>query len=240
MENAVYIGLSRQMALRDTMDARAHNIANMNTPGFRAQQPIFAQHMASIGGGQEVSMVSSVPGYMTMTPGAMRRTGEPLHAAIVGPGFFGAQAPDGSQAYTRAGNFQRAADGTLITAGGAQVSSQGGGAIVIPARSTNLTIDEGGTISNQDGKIAQLMIVEFDDAAELRPLGATLYASDTKPAPAEKSKVAGGTVESSNVNPIQGMTEMVDVLRSYQSLQNILQQENERMRSMISTLTKQG
>jgi flagellar basal-body rod protein FlgF len=238
MENGIYLGLSRQMVLRSVMETTAHNVANMSTPGFRAQKPVFAAALASVGGGQQASFAAQGGAYKPNTPGALRATGSPLHAAIVGPGFFGATAPDGRQAYTRAGDFQRAADGTLLTAGGAPVSAPGGGAVTIPDDAQNLSIDGAGVISDADGPIARLMLVEFADPDAMRPIGAGLYVTDEAPADATESRVAGGMVEGSNVEPIGEMTAMVDVLRSYQSVQDVLSKENERILQAIERLTR--
>ncbi|HBH26851.1 MAG TPA: flagellar basal-body rod protein FlgF, partial [Rhodospirillaceae bacterium] len=140
MENSIYIALSRQVALRRAMDATAHNVANMSTPGFRAAHPLFREALTATGPGEASSFVSQAGDYKDMRTGALRRTGSPLHAAVVGPGFFAARAPSGQVAYTKAGEFQRGPDGALLTAGGASVLSQGGGAITLPAGAQSVSI----------------------------------------------------------------------------------------------------
>jgi len=240
MSNSIYIGLSRQMALRSVMDTTANNVANMNTSGFRREEPVFVEELSRIGNGQSASFVKNGGTYKPDVSGSMRSTGSPTNAAIAGSGFFGVQSPAGGQAYTRSGDFQRAPDGTLLTSSGAKVSSQGGGSINIPADSVEISIDENGVIANQNGAIAQLMVVEFQNPGVLMPLGGGLYASNENPTPAKNSRVMGGMVENSNVEPIGEMTGMVDTMQSYQGIQKLLESENERLRSVIQKLTRQG
>lgn len=220
------------------MDASAHNLANMSTSGFRASHPLFRQELVGIGSGQTASFVVSEGTYKDTRPGAMRRTGAPLNAAVAGNGFFGAKAPNGVQAYTRSGDFQRGSDGTLLTSGGAEVSAQGGGRITIPANAQALAIDESGVISADGAPIGRLMVSEFTDPRAMTPIGGNLYVTDEAPQEATKSRVMGGMVENANVEPILEMTGMVDILRSYQSVQQLLQSENERLRSAVQKLTR--
>lgn len=237
MENSIYIGLSRQVALRDSMDTIANNIANLSTPGYRAQNMVFEEYLTKERDDYDpMSFVNDRGQYMTTTPGSVSVTGNSLDVSIAGPGYFGVQGPNGV-AYTRAGNFQMDANGTLRTASGDRVASAGGGDIVIPAGSTEVHIDETGIVSNQNGQLGQLMIAEFDNQNSLNPIGNNLYETPDAPLPPTNSRVKQGTLEGSNVQPVLEMTRMIDTLRSFQSLQNILQQENDRMKSVIQKLT---
>ena len=155
---------------------------------------------------------------------------------------------DGEIAYTRAGNFTVGTDGTLMNAAGIKVADAGGGDIVIPAGSTEISIDERGFVSNQNGQIGQIMVVEFDNVQTLNPLGNTLYSlgpneDGTLPDPkddVEDTRVFQGVLEGSNVKPIIEMTRMIDILRSHQSVERALQGENERLRNAIRTLTQRN
>ena len=240
MGNSIYIGLSRQMALRSVMDTTANNVANMNTSGFRKEEPVFLEELSKVGGGETASFVKNGGTYKPDIAGSVRSTGSPMNAAISGSGFFGVQSPNGGTAYTRAGDFRISSQGELITAGGANVSSKGGGAITIPSGSSSLNIDENGRISNQDGEIAQLQVVELSNPQTLAPIGGGLYVGGGTSAEAKNSKVMGGMIENSNVEPISEMTGMIDVMQTYQSVQKIVGEENERLRSTIQKLTRQG
>ena len=131
METPIFIGLSRQIALRANMDIIANNVANMSTPGYRAQNMVFTEFLASPDGQEkleekEFSMVLDYGQFENSDPGEMRFTGNPLDAAIEGPGYFGVQTPEGVM-YTRAGNFQVNTNGELVTGMGQLVADAGGG-----------------------------------------------------------------------------------------------------------------
>src|SRR5690606_8260318 len=98
--------------------------------------------------------------YKTTSPGSMEQTGNQLNVALQGPGFMNVQMANGEVGYTRDGNFQRAADGTLLTSAGLPVLGQGG-PIVIPPNATEISIDERGMMSDQNGVFAQLALSEF-------------------------------------------------------------------------------
>jgi flagellar basal-body rod protein FlgF len=239
MENSIYIGLSRQMTLRTNMDIIANNVANVNTPGFRGQNMLFAEFISDPRGQKDpLSFVYDYGQYQMTDQGSMRQTENPLDVALEGPGFLGVVLPDGGVGYTRAGNFQLSQDGTLMTAGGLPVADANGSPITIPAGSTQVKFDDRGFISNQDGEIGQLMIAEFENTQELVPYGNTAYKTDAAPMEATNTVLKQGLLEGSNVEPVVEMTRMIDTLRSFQSLQRMLESENERLRSAIQKLTR--
>ena len=106
MENPIFIGLSRQLALQKNMDVIANNIANMNTPGYRAQNMVFTEYLADPKGARDpLSMVLDYGHFQQTEEGPVSVTENPLDVALGGPGFFGVQTPEGIK-YTRAGNFE--------------------------------------------------------------------------------------------------------------------------------------
>jgi flagellar basal-body rod protein FlgF len=239
MENGIYVGLSRQMVLRTNMDIVANNIANVNTPGYRGQNLLFKEYISDPRGADyPLSFVYDVGQYQDTVAGAVKVTGNALDVALGGPGFLGVVGPDGKVAYTRDGGFTMDADGILRTSAGHAVAGQGGGQITIPRDSSEIHIDRKGVISNQDGPVGQLTVVEFDNVQKLDPMGDNLYTTTATPKNAEKTTVRQGALEGSNVQPVIEMTRMIDTLRSFQSLNNILQTENERLRTMIQRMTR--
>ncbi len=238
MENSIYIGLSRQIALRNNMSIVANNIANMNTTGFRGQNPIFKEYISDPRyNGDALSFVQDYGQYKKTAQGSIEQTDNPFNIALNGPGFMAIQAPDGSVGYTRDGNFQKDAQGTLVSSAGYPIMGQGG-PITIPSNATEISIDEKGVISDQNGIIGQLQIVEFDNIQQLKPIGNNIYAYDGNTKNAEKTVVKQGFLEKSNVNPITEMTKMIEILRQYQSTQKLLEGEHERLRSAIRKLTQ--
>lgn len=246
MENPIYIGLSRQVALRAQMDLIANNVANMSTPGYRAQNMVFTEFVEKPKGRHDslrkqdpISMVLDYGHYQVNEAGPMQFTGNQLDAALNGPGYFGVRAPGSDETvYTRAGAFQVNVQGELVTGTGHQVMGQGGGVIVIPDDAKQIKIGEDGAIATEDGEIGRLMVVEFDDLQALEARGDGTYASEEDGNPAQNTRVIQGMVEGSNVKPVLEMTRMIDVLRSYQQAQRLLQSEHERQRTMIQRLSR--
>lgn len=238
MENSVYIGLSKQVVLRENMNIIAQNVANVNTPGYRGQNMLFTEYIEDPRYMKEdISMVLDYGQYQMTDPGSLKETGNPLDIALVGNGFLGIQTPNGVQ-YTRAGNLTMDSEGVLRNARGMAVASDGGGDIVIPRDAKEVSIDKKGIVSTEEGQIGQLMVVEFENYQELNPAGNGLYETTAAPIPAEKTAVLQGKLEGSNVQAVVEMTRMIDVLREYQAVQNMMQSEHERLRSSAQRLAK--
>lgn len=238
MENSIYLGLSRQMALQNNLNIVANNIANMNTSGFRGQNLLFEEYISDPRYGDDaLSFVYDYGQYQMTSPGSLTQTENPLHVALNGPGFMAVQMPNGQTGYTRDGAFQKSADGTLLNASGWPVMGQGG-PITIPAGSTEISIDERGMISDQNGTIGQLQIVEFENVQELEAVGNNLYTTDGAFTAATNTVARQGFLEGSNVNSIVEMTRMIEILRDFQATQKLLESEHDRLRSAIQKLTR--
>ncbi len=238
MENSIYLGLSRQVVLKTNMDIVANNIANMNTTGFREQTPLFEEFLSDPRyNDDELSFVQTYGQYQNTTPGALESTENPFHVALKGKGFMGVQMPGGETGYTRDGNFQKSGDGTLVNSAGFPVMGQGG-PIVVPNNSTEISIDEKGIMSDQNGSFAQLQIVEFDNVQELEAVGNNLFKSTGASRPAQETVAVQGFLERSNVNSVVEMTNMIEILREFQSTQKLLETEHERLRSAVQKLTR--
>ena len=241
MENSIYTGLSLQMALQAKMDVVANNIANLNTPGYRGQNMVFTEYLAKTDNGDKpkdnLSMVLDYGHYQNMQAGPMQMTGNPLDTALQGPGWFGVQMPQGTM-YTRAGNFQINVNGELVTGTGMLVSGEGGGTIVIPPEAKEIKIAKDGTVSTDAGEVGRIGVFEFANDQDLQATGNGLYKTDAAANPAEKTQVLQGMLEGSNVQPVLEMTRMIDVLRTYQNTQKILQNEHDRERTMIQRMTR--
>jgi flagellar basal-body rod protein FlgF len=241
MENALYIGLSRQMVLQTQMNMVANNIANINSPGYREQDLLFREYVADPKGqGPSYSMVYDVGQYSNTAPGVIQTTGAPLDVALNGPGFFTIATPQGVR-YTRAGSFSLNASGEVITPAGDKLASAGGSSITIPADAREIHIDEQGNISTQNGIVGQIGIVEFASTAALKREGNGLYSAPAAaaPLPASNTRARQGLLEGSNVNGVVETTKMISILRDYQSLQRMIQTEHDLERSAIQRLTGQ-
>jgi flagellar basal-body rod protein FlgF len=240
MENSLYVGLSSQVVLQENMNIIANNVANLNTPGFRGQNMIFQEYLERERGMKEdLSLVNDYGQYQVTDPGPVKVTGNPLDVALIGPGFLGIQTPGGVQ-YTRSGNLAITAEGTLVNARGMLVASAGGGSITIPPDAKNVYIDQNGAVSTDDGQVGQLMIAEFNNYQTLNPTGNGLYETTETAIPAKGTTVIQGKLEGSNVQAVVEMTRMIDVLREYQSVQNMMKTEHDRLRTAIQKLTSQN
>ena len=127
MENALLVGLSRQMALNHELDVVANNIANIDTTGYKADNALFGQYLmprasdqSFAGQDRRISFVQDRASWIDMSQGAIQRTGNPLDVAIDGKGYLVVQTPRG-QRYTRNGAFSINGVGQLVTSDGDQV-----------------------------------------------------------------------------------------------------------------------
>ncbi len=240
MENSLYVGLSAQVAMEAKMALIANNVANAATPGYRNQNVLFKEFISDQRRMKEdVSLVFDYGQYQSTDAGSIKLTGNPLDVALVGPGFFGVQTPEGVQ-YSRAGNFALNAQGELVTSRGYRVASQGGGSIVVPEDAKYLSIDHKGAISTDQGVVGQLMVAEFADYQKLDPAGNGLYKTDQPATPAAETKVLQGKLEGSNTQPVLEMTRMIDVMREYQAVQRFMQSEHDLQRTMIQRLSQRS
>lgn len=242
MENTIYVGLSRQLALQEHMQIVSNNIANMTTVGYRGQNMMFTEYLSNPRGKVDnpkdpLSMVLDYGQYQVTRPGPIKNTGSPLDLALSGPGFFGVQTADGLQ-YTRAGNFALNANGEIVTAAGLPVAGSGGGAIVIPRAAKEVKIAQDGTVSTDQGQVGQIMVTEFDNLQDLKPSGENTYKAANGGRPATDTKVMQGMVEGSNIQPVVEMTRMIEISREYQSIQRMLQSEHDRQRTAVQRLSQ--
>ena len=118
------------------------------------------------------------------------------------------------------------------------VASEGGGEIQIPRDAREVTIDRSGNISTENGIVGKLMIVEFEHYQNVNPEGNGLYKAEEAAIPAEDTQVLQGRLEGSNVQAVVEMTRMINVLREYQAVQNMMQSEHERLRSSTQRLAR--
>ena len=240
MENPLYIGLSRQVTLRRQLSVVANNIANADTPGYKAQRMQFVQHLTdagSTGPGRdaEIAMVIDRAVIRDTRPGRMESTGDPFDVAILGSGYLVVETESGPR-YTRGGHLAIDGESRLVDSNGLPVLGADDRAITVPDSGRNLAIAADGSVSGDLGPIGRLKLVAFDNEAELKPLGGGLLASDQAPREAEGATLAQGMLESSNVQPILEMTRMIEISRRYQSIQRLLQDEHNRQRDSIGRL----
>lgn len=236
MENALYVGLSRQVVLQAQMEMVANNVANINTPGYRAQNLLFTDYIADPKGQDApYSMVYDYGQYTSQQPGTMHTTGAPLDVALQGPGFFQVETPQGPR-YTRAGSFTLNASGEIVTPNGDRAG------VSIPKDAKFVTIDEKGQVATDAGVVGALQVVEFANTESLVREGNGLYRADGNAAPtaATNTRTMQGMIEGSNVQGVVETTRMINILRDYQALQRMIQNEHDLERGAIQRLTQRN
>lgn len=253
MENALLIGLSRQIALHRELEVVANNIANMNTTGYKADNAVFeefvapiAQHGRFTGADRRLSYVQDRATWHDFKPGPLQQTGNALDVAIDGDAFFVVQTNRGER-YTRNGSFQINANGELVTTSGDRVLGDGG-PIQFQATDSKVSINPDGTITVQESGLStsdaargKLRMVRFDNLQRLRKDGASMFAAPngvTPTDPSANTRVIQGSLEGSNVRPVLEMARMVEVTRTYTQIAGLIQQHGDLRRSSIDKLAE--
>src|SRR5579859_995777 len=172
MDSGMYAALSGLLARSQALDTAANNAANTTTKGFRAETNYFRDTLLGPhAGNSQLNTVLNDYGviggdWVKTGQGQLTPTGNPLDAALQGTGFFVVRAAAGVR-YTRAGNFQRATDGTLRTAKNEPVLDVNGNPIVLPPGEVDIALD--GTVSVAGGVAGRLDLVEFPKGTDLVP-----------------------------------------------------------------------
>jgi flagellar basal-body rod protein FlgF len=242
MENALLVGLSRQMALGRELDVIANNMANVTTNGFKARESRFQEFTMPVARAntfrpqdRALSFVVDAGTALDTSQGAIETTGNALDAAIKGDGFFAVQTPGGER-YTRNGAFTLDAAGQLVTSDGYPVQGDNG-PITIGPQETDLAFAPDGTVSTSQGQRGHLRLVRFNDPSALQNEGGNLFSASVPPQPAGlTSRVEAGTIERSNVKPVIEMTRLIEVNRAYTNVAGMMSRLDDMKRSAISRL----
>jgi flagellar basal-body rod protein FlgG len=236
------IAATGMAAQQTNVDVIANNIANANTTGFKsgraAFQDLIYQSMVAEGAltstdgtvrpvGMNVGLGVHSTGLVRLaSQGGLLETSNPLNLALDGQGYFVINRPDGSQAYTRDGNFQLNAEGQIVTLDGYEVAP----GIVVPADSREIVINQEGIVmaylSNEvdPTELGQITLATFVNQAGLKPIGNNLLEqtgasgdpATVLPGEAGIAVLRQGYLENSNVNIIQQITDLISAQRAYE------------------------
>lgn len=227
MENAVFIGLSQQMALKRQLDITANNLANVNTTAFKSEHPLFEEFLVANFADRSMSYVQDYGSYRDLREGEFSHTGRPLDAAISGEGYFTIETDQGVR-YTRNGSFRLDPDGNIVTINNNYLLDETGRRITVDQQFQEISIAPDGTVTTAPGQTQKIELVRFNNPQILKQVGDGLYDSEGfEPAPAVEAKILQRTLEKSNVQPILEMTAMIDIMRAYQSAQKLLDAEHD-------------
>ncbi len=251
MIRALYTAASGMNAQQANIDNVAHNLANVNTAGYKKShvefEDLFYQHTRVPGSatgtgeapvGLEVGLgTRAVATSRDFTSGSFRSTGSSLDLAIEGDGFFQINLPDGSTAFTRAGSFHKDAQGLVVTAEGYALDPQ----ITIPENATSVTVSKDGVVSatipgqSAAQQIGTIELATFQNAAGLTPMGGNLFQvtsasgePQTGPAGTEqRGRLVQGFLEDSNVSVVEEMVNMILGQRAYEASSKVLKTADE-------------
>lgn len=243
MDNALFVGLSRQMILRREMEIIANNIANMDTTGFKVESMMQktdpAEPAVTLGGPRPVKFVAPDGVARDFGQGVLSMTGGELDMAIEGQGFFQVQTPQGPR-YTRDGRFTTDPTGRLVTQGGHAVLDASGGEITIDMEKGQVSVGADGTLSQGNEQVGKVGMYAFANPGALEKAGDNLFrnASNLAATPAAEAKLRQGFLEGSNVKPVIEITRMVEVSRAYESTSRMMDSEHELSRRAVERLGK--
>ncbi len=231
-------GLEAQQVKLDTI---SNNLANVSTNGFKRSRAVFQDLLyqdvrqpgarssvqTNLPSGLQIGTgVQSVATERLHSQGNLQKTGNSKDVAIQGRGFFAVQLPDGTTAYTRDGGFQLDENGQLVTASGFPIEP----AVVIPPNALSISIAGDGTVSitepgnTNDVQVGQMQLSTFINPAGLQSIGDNLYRETTASGPRNDSAPGNNGagllrqkyVETSNVNVVQEMVDMIAAQRAYE------------------------
>ena len=217
MSTALYNTLSAAVASSHAVDVTAHNIANADTTGFRAQRLTFQEVL-----GRETPPVAAAETLPDSRRGALEHTGRPLDLALPGDGYFVLGTPDGPR-FTRAGAFHVSADGVLSSPEGYAVLGQGDAPISVSPDARSVSVGEDGTVK-VDGQEVGTIRVAYVAQHDLLAEGARLVARPgAEVGDLREPKIESGALEGGNFDVVQGMMDLIRSSRSYETATKVMQ-----------------
>jgi flagellar basal-body rod protein FlgG len=252
---ALSIAATGMLAQQTNVEVIANNLANMNTAGYKRQraefQDLLYQNIEQVGaqssdtgtvipsGIQLGAGVRTSAVYRVTGQGDLQTTSNPYDLAIQGQGFFRITQPDGTDAYSRAGNFALSPEGQIVTDKGYTVAP----GIAIPTNALSVSVNAQGQVSalvpgqTAPQQLGQFELVRFANEAGLSAQGDNLF-TETPASGAPQSGVPGSTgygtiiqgfLETSNVNPVEEITSLITAQRAYEMNSKVISAADEMM-----------
>ncbi|MES3013242.1 MAG: flagellar basal-body rod protein FlgF [Pseudomonadota bacterium] len=225
MDRMIYLSMSGAKATMQRQDTLANNIANVSTPGFRAELQAFrAVPVEGSGASTRVFSLETTTGY-DASAGPITATGRNLDVAVKGNSWLTVQALDGTEAHTRGGSLEVSNDGTLTTRSGLPVLGDGGPLQVPPNAAVSIGAD--GTVSAKgtDGKnsaIGKLKLVT-PEAPLQRGADGLFRGADGDLGADDTARVQDGALEGSNVSAVESMVAMIAAARQFEAQMKMIQ-----------------
>ncbi len=232
MVSGKYSALAGAISREQAIANLSNNLANISTTGYKKSDISFE---ALLKGSIQTTTAKGInydrvgKNYTDFSPGAIRMTENPLDLAIQGEGFFKVKGPEGIL-YTKRGDLAINSEGHLTTSNGLPVLDNGNSEITIPDTDTSkVAFGDSGTIyvlgpNGARSEVSQLALVDIADKLKLKRESDTTFSLETGAleTPSENSRVIQGGLELSNVNMAEGMTQLIDNYRTFETYQKVL------------------
>lgn len=246
MSGTIYQAAAGALQQQMRLEILSNNLANVNTTGYKSDVPVF--RLSDAQAAQPVTE-PALPGGMNpyappmeahtdFAPGPLAKTGNSLDMAIAGRGFFEVQAPEGPR-YCRKGNFTINEQGVLATSEGWPVMGQGGEIAIDGSR---VDVNASGDVFVDGDLVGTLRIVDFSEPKRLHKTGQTFFAPEqgveAQALGEGAAQVAQGFLESSNVDAIRTMTELIETMRVFESYQRVIRTADDATAKTVNEVGK--
>jgi len=258
--NSLWIAKTGMTAQQTQLDVISHNLANVSTTGFKRNNAVFEdliyQNLRQVGAntteqnqlptGLHLGLgVRTVATSRNFTQGSLQETKNSLDVAINGNGFFEVTMPDGTIGYTRDGSFQVDAQGRVVTSSGLPVAN----GITVPQGATSISISADGVVSaivagnTQPQQLGSLATSSFINPAGLEPVGQNLFKESAASGQPQQGTpgtnglgfIKQGFLESSNINVVEELVNMIQTQRAYEMNSKAIQ-TSDQMLAKLSQL----
>ena len=257
MLRSLWIAKTGMESQQTNIDVISNNLANVSTNGFKRSRPVFEDlvYQTLRQPGAQASQQTQVPSGLQLGTGArpvaterihlqgnLQQTGNTFDMAIQGNGFFQVQLPDGTLAYTRDGAFQVNSEGTVVTANGDILQPQ----ITIPADAIGVDIAQDGTVTvTQPGNVTTqqgpIQLTNFINPTGLQSIGDNLYLETVSSGTPNTSNpglnglgtLQQGFVETSNVNVVEELINMIQAQRAYEINSRSIQASDQMLQRLV-------
>jgi flagellar basal-body rod protein FlgF len=227
MDSGYYAAMTGLVARTQALDTAAANLANAQTPGYRAEREYFRSVLLGPDAldsqlGKTINNFGLLGGdRLDLGQGPLEQTGNPLDLAIEGQGFFQIQTANGPR-YTRDGSFRRSQADQLVTAKGEPVLSSTGKPLPVPPG--DVSVGANGVLSVAGGAVATVGVFTFAPGVQLTPEGANRYLAPPQavPEPSTDAAIHQGAIESANEDAIQGTLDLIVMQRQAEMMQKAL------------------
>jgi flagellar basal-body rod protein FlgF len=248
MNIGLYESAASLSALERWQDSVAQNITSSQVTGYRKRTISFSTQAAGEIQSDPRQPVGHDAGFSTLFPkvstgisfvnGETEPTRRDLDVALQGEGFFQVQRPDGSQLFTRSGEFRMRSDRVLVDSAGNEVLSTASSPISFLPSGGSVVINQDGTVFQGDTQVGKLSVQKFADNARLIPAAGGYFVPQPgmSPETVDQPEVLQGYLEGSNITPLREMVDLVVISRAYEANQKMISSLDEQMQKALDAL----